>query len=47
LNHAAERLMEESAKARKNGKTYVELTVRNAGLAVERRRQAPRDPRLN
>jgi hypothetical protein len=33
----AERLAEESAKARQNGKAYVELTVRNAALAVERR----------
>jgi hypothetical protein len=35
----AERLMEESDKARRNGKTYAELTARNAALAAERRHQ--------
>ncbi len=38
----ADRLMEESAKAKANGKGYAELTARNAALAVERRRQQPR-----
>ena len=42
LEETAERLMEESAKARANGKAYAELTSRNAGLAVDRRRQQPR-----
>jgi hypothetical protein len=37
----AERLMEESAKAKDNGKTYAELTARNAALAVERRHRQP------
>lgn len=38
----ADRLMEESSKARTNGRGYADLTVRNALLAVERRRQQPR-----
>ncbi|MGE0372936.1 MAG: DNA-primase RepB domain-containing protein [Gammaproteobacteria bacterium] len=38
----AERLMEESTKARTNGRGYADLTARNAALAVERRRQQPR-----
>lgn len=45
---AADRLMEESAKAQKNGKGYAELTARNAALAVQRRRspaRPQRDPR--
>jgi hypothetical protein len=42
VEETAERLMEESAKARANGKAYPELTSRNAGLAVERWRQQPR-----
>jgi hypothetical protein len=42
VDDAADRLMEESAKARANGKAYAELTARNAALAVERRRQQPR-----
>jgi hypothetical protein len=42
VDDAADRLMEESAKARTNGKAYAELTARNAALAVERRRQQPR-----
>jgi hypothetical protein len=41
----AERLMEESTKAQANGKAYAELTTHNAALAVERRRQQPRQPR--
>ena len=40
----AERLMEESDKARANGKSYAELTARNAALAAERRR--PRRQRI-
>jgi hypothetical protein len=40
-DEAAARLLEESGKARANGKAYAELTTRNAALAVERRRQAP------
>ena len=43
---AAERLMEESAKARTNGRNYADLTARNATLAVERRRQQPRRHRI-
>jgi hypothetical protein len=42
MQEAADRLMEESSKARINGKAYAELTARNAGLAVERRRRQPR-----
>ena len=38
----ADRLMEESAKAQASGKTYADLTARNAALAVQRRRQQPR-----
>ncbi|MGE0281372.1 MAG: DNA-primase RepB domain-containing protein [Rhizobiaceae bacterium] len=38
----ADRLMEESPKARTNGRSYAELTARNAALAVERRKQQPR-----
>jgi RepB DNA-primase from phage plasmid len=41
----AERLMEESPKAQANGRNYADLTVRNALLAVERRRQQPRQHR--
>jgi hypothetical protein len=37
----AERLMQESAKARAQGKGYADLTARNAALAVERRKQQP------
>jgi hypothetical protein len=45
IDETAERLAEESAKARQNGRAYVELTVRNAALAVERRdRQPTRQP---
>ena len=40
-----DRLMQESAKARAQGKGYAELTVSNAALAVERRKQQrPRRP---
>ena len=42
VDDTAERLMEESAKARANGKGYADLTARNAALAVERRRHQPR-----
>jgi hypothetical protein len=38
VDAVAERLMEESSKARANGKGYAELTARNAALAVQRRR---------
>jgi RepB DNA-primase from phage plasmid len=40
------RLMEESSKARTNGRGYADLTVRNAVLAVERRREQPRGHRI-
>ena len=46
VDDAAERLMEESAKAHANGKAYAELTARNAALAVERRRQQPQRYRI-
>lgn len=39
VNETAEQLIEESSKARANGKNYAELTARNAALAVERRRK--------
>jgi RepB DNA-primase from phage plasmid len=42
VDAAAEQLMEQSSKARANGRDYAKLTARNAGLAVERRRQRPR-----
>ena len=42
----ADRLMEESTKAQANGKPYAELTARNAALAVERRRQQPKQHRI-
>jgi hypothetical protein len=42
---AAERLMEESAKAKAQGKGYALLTASNAAIAVERRRQQPRQLR--
>ena len=41
----AARLMEESTKAQENGSRYADLTARNAALAVERRRQQPRQRR--
>jgi hypothetical protein len=44
-DEAADRLMEESAKAQANGRGYAELTARNAALAVERRRQQSRQLR--
>jgi hypothetical protein len=46
IDDTAQRLMEESAKARANGKGYAELTARNAALAVERRRQQPKRHRI-
>ena len=46
IDDTAQRLMEESAKARANGKGYAELTARNAALAVERRRQQPKRHRM-
>jgi hypothetical protein len=42
VDATAERLIEESSKARANGKGYAEQTARNAALAVERRRQPRR-----
>jgi hypothetical protein len=42
IDETAERLMEESAKAKANGTGYADLTARNAALAVERRRRTPR-----
>jgi hypothetical protein len=42
----ADRLMEESTKAQTSGRPYADLTARNAALAVERRRQQPRQRRL-
>jgi RepB DNA-primase from phage plasmid len=39
IDETAERLIEESSKARVNGKNYAVTTARNAALAVERRRQ--------
>jgi hypothetical protein len=42
VDETAERLLEESSKARAAGKGYAELTTRNAALAVERRRGQPR-----
>jgi hypothetical protein len=45
VDETAVRLMEESTKARANGEGYAELTARNAALAVERRRQQPRQRR--
>jgi hypothetical protein len=44
-SETVELLMEESTKAQANGKGYAELTVRNAALAVERRRQQPKEKR--
>jgi RepB DNA-primase from phage plasmid len=40
VGDTAERLIEESTKARANGRAYAELTARNAALAVERRRRS-------
>ena len=42
VDATAERLIEESSKARANGKGYAEQTARNAALAVERRRPGGR-----
>jgi len=42
VKETAERLMEESTKAKAQGKAYAELTARNAALAVERRQQQPK-----
>lgn len=42
IDETAARLMEESTKAKENGKPYATLTARNAALAVERRRQQPK-----
>ena len=42
VKETADRLMEESTKARTQGKAYAELTVRNAAAAVERRKQQPK-----
>lgn len=42
VDATAERLIEESSKARANGKGYAEQTARNAALAVERRRRQTR-----
>jgi hypothetical protein len=39
INETAERLIEESAKAREYGREYARMTARNAAQAVERRRQ--------
>ena len=41
-DETADRLMEESAKARAQGRAYAALTARNALLAVERRKQQPK-----
>jgi hypothetical protein len=41
IDATAERLIQESSKARTNGKRYAETTARNAALAVRRRRRAP------
>jgi hypothetical protein len=45
IDATAERLIEESIKAREYGRAYADLTARNAALAVERRRQQPRSRR--
>ena len=42
VDETAERLIEESTKARANGKGYAVTTARNAALAVERRRAGKR-----
>jgi hypothetical protein len=39
ISETAERLMEESAKAREYGHEYARMTARNAAKAVDRRRQ--------
>jgi hypothetical protein len=47
VNETADRLMEESAKARAQGKDYADLTAQNAALAVERRRRQPKRQHLD
>jgi hypothetical protein len=37
--------MDESTKAQASGRPYADLTARNAALAVERRRQQPKQHR--
>lgn len=44
VDAVAERLIEESSKARMNGKGYAELTTRNAAQAVTRRRGTVKSP---
>jgi hypothetical protein len=39
IEETAKRLMEESSKAREEGRSYADLTVTNAAAAVERRRR--------
>jgi hypothetical protein len=46
VDETAARLMEESTKAQANGDGYAGLTARNAALAVERRRDQPRQHRV-
>jgi DNA primase RepB-like protein len=46
IEETAARLIEESSKAKANGRAYADLTARNAALAVERRRQQPRRQRI-
>ena len=41
IEATAERLMEESAKARENGERYAQRTAENAGAAVARRERSP------
>ena len=45
IDEIADRLLEESAKARENGPVYALKTARNAALAVERRHQQPTQQR--
>jgi acetyl-CoA acetyltransferase len=40
IEETAERLMEESGKARENGERYALLTAQNAAAAVERRKRS-------
>jgi hypothetical protein len=47
VDEIAERLIEESSKARANGKSYAVTTARNAALAVDRRRKTPAQKRSN
>ncbi len=46
VDETTERLMEESTKAQANGERYASLTARNAALAVDRRRDQPRQHRV-